>query len=85
MIYNIFMISSFILLILILISYYFVNSKEHLISTIPGGQKITYEGDAIRYTCGDTDQVIHNDRPMWASVVVVHKGSTNLTLDNHPV
>jgi hypothetical protein len=58
----IYMISSFILLILILISYYFVNSKEHLISTIPGGKKITYEGDAIRYTCGDTDQVIHNDQ-----------------------
>ena len=56
------MIISFILLILILISSYFVNSKEHLISTNPGGQKITYEGDAIRYTCGDTDQVIHNDQ-----------------------
>ena len=61
MIYNIFMISSFILLILILISYYFVNSKEHLISTNSDGKKITYEGDVIRYTCGDTDQVIHND------------------------
>ena len=56
------MIISFILLILILISYYFVNSKEHLISIIPGGQKITYEGDAIRYTCGDTAQVIHNEQ-----------------------
>ena len=58
----IYMISSFILLILILISYYFVNSKEHLISTIPGGKKITYEGEAVRYTCGDTEQVIHNDQ-----------------------
>ena len=55
------MIISFILLILILISYYFVNSKEHLISTNSDGKKITYEGDTIRYTCGDTDQVIHND------------------------
>ena len=54
------MITIFILLILILISYYFVNSKEHFITTNPKGTKITYEGDAIRYTCGD-NQVIHDD------------------------